>query len=160
MDVLDILSSEEACSGLFGMVRWRSGVHCPRCGSVRVRGHGNCGRGLRRYLCKDCGGTFNDKTGTLFQYSRLSLRKWFTLIPLFLALHGSVLSLSRLLGRSYTTVFKALRRLALRIGGELQPVGMSGGVERDEVYATPQVSREGTTAGAPDGSVVSLGVGA
>ncbi|MHA1209659.1 MAG: transposase [Candidatus Freyarchaeota archaeon] len=38
MDVLDILSSEEACSGLFGMVRWRSGVHCPRCGSVRVKG--------------------------------------------------------------------------------------------------------------------------
>jgi len=91
---------------------------------------------------------------------RLSLRGWFTLIFLFLALHGSVLSLSWLLGRSYTTVFEALRRLVLRMGGELQPVRMSGGVECDEVYATPRVSREGTTAGAPDGLVVSLGVGA
>jgi len=44
----------------------------------------------------------------------------------------------------------------LRIGGELQSVRMSGGVECDEVYATPRVSREGTTAGAPDGLVVSL----
>jgi len=37
MGLLDLLSSEEACSGLFRMVRWRSGVYCPRCGSRRVR---------------------------------------------------------------------------------------------------------------------------
>ncbi|MDJ0269263.1 MAG: hypothetical protein NXY59_01695 [Aigarchaeota archaeon] len=26
-----------------------------------------------RYLCRGCGGSFNDKTGTLLHYSRLSL---------------------------------------------------------------------------------------
>jgi len=46
MDLLDLLSSEEACSGRFRMVRWRSGVYCPRCGSRKVKGYGNCGRGL------------------------------------------------------------------------------------------------------------------
>ncbi|MHA1209660.1 MAG: hypothetical protein ACTSRF_10625 [Candidatus Freyarchaeota archaeon] len=96
----------------------------------------------------------------MFQSYRLSLREWFMLILFFLALHNSVLSLSWLLGRSYMTVFKALRRLVLRIGGELQPVRMSGGVECDEVYVTPRVSREGTTASASDGLVGSLGVGA
>jgi len=30
--VADLLSSEEAYSGLFKMVRWRSGVYCPRYG--------------------------------------------------------------------------------------------------------------------------------
>jgi transposase-like protein len=136
MNVLDILSSEEVCSKLFREIRWRNGPYCPRCGSRRLKGHGNYGQGLKRYLCKSCGRTFNDKTGTPFHHSRLSLKEWFTLILLFLALHNSALSLSWLLGRSYMTVFRALRRLTLRIGGELQPVRMSGAVECDELYVT------------------------
>ena len=90
---MDLLSSEDACSGLFRMVRWRSGVYCPKCGSRRVKGHGNYG-GLKRYMCKDCGRTFNDKTGTIFHYSRLSLREWFVLMLLFLGLNNSCLGLS------------------------------------------------------------------
>lgn len=136
MEVLDILSSEETCSKLFREIRWRDGTRCPRCGSTRLKGHGNYGEGLKRYRCKTCGRTFNDKTGTPFHYSRLSLREWFTLILLFLALHNSTLSLSWLLGRSYMTTFKALKKLVLCIGVELQPVKMSGAVECDELYIT------------------------
>jgi len=83
MDVLGLLSSEFACSRLFRAVRWRDGVYCSKCGSCRVMGHGNYGQGLRRYLCKACGRTFNDKTGTLFHYSRLSLRGWLIIMLLF-----------------------------------------------------------------------------
>jgi len=50
MDVLGILSSEEDCSGLFRGVRWVGGVFCPRCGSGRVKGHGNYGCGLKMYF--------------------------------------------------------------------------------------------------------------
>ncbi|MEM3587884.1 MAG: transposase [Candidatus Jordarchaeaceae archaeon] len=71
MEVLDILSSEETCSKLFREIRWRDGIRCPRCGSTRLKGHGNYGEGLKRYRCKTCGRTFNDKTGTPFHYSRL-----------------------------------------------------------------------------------------
>ncbi|RLI13963.1 MAG: hypothetical protein DRO43_05200 [Candidatus Hecatellales archaeon] len=74
MDVLDLLSNEEACSGLFRMVRWRSGVYCPRCGSIRVKGHGNYGLGLKRYMRKDCGRTFN-KTGTVFHYFQVEPKR-------------------------------------------------------------------------------------
>ena len=40
MDVLDLLSSEFACSRLFRAVRWRGGVYCPKCGSRSIKGHG------------------------------------------------------------------------------------------------------------------------
>jgi len=36
MDVLGLLSSEDACSGLFMGVRWVGALCCPRCGSGRV----------------------------------------------------------------------------------------------------------------------------
>jgi transposase len=135
MKILGLLSSEEACSRLFRMVRWRNGVRCPRCGSGRVKGHGNYGRGLKRYMCRACGRTFNDKTGTIFHYSRLSLREWFMLMLLFLGLHNSGLGLSWLLDRRYMPVFRALKRLMLSLRGP-QPVRMDGAVESDEVYVT------------------------
>jgi hypothetical protein len=137
MDILDLLSSEEACSRFFRAVRWRDGVRYPRCGSGRLKGHGNYGRGLKRHFCKSCGRTFNDKTGTIFHYSRLSLREWFMLMLLFLALHNSALGLSWFLDRSYMPIFKALKikalkRLMLSLREEAQPAKMDGaGVRRD-----------------------------
>jgi len=58
------------------------------------------------------------------------------LILLFLALHNSILSISWFLGRSYMTIFRALKKLILHIGEEMQPVKMSGDVECDELYVT------------------------
>jgi transposase-like protein len=31
---------------------------------------------FQRYLCENCGRTFNDKTGTIFAHSKIALRKW------------------------------------------------------------------------------------
>jgi len=75
---------------------------------------------------------FNDKTGTILHYSRLSLREWFMLMLLFLGLHNSGLGLSWLLDRSPMTVFKALRKLMLRLkDGKVE---FRGVVEVDELY--------------------------
>jgi len=75
---------------------------------------------------------FNDKTDTIFQYSRLSLREWFILMLLFLGLHNSSLGLSWLLDRSPMTVFKALRKLMFRLkDGRVE---FRGAVEVDELY--------------------------
>ncbi|MGC8948490.1 MAG: transposase [Thermoprotei archaeon] len=41
MEILTLLSSEEACSKLFRTIRWQNGIHCPRCSSRIVKGHGN-----------------------------------------------------------------------------------------------------------------------
>ncbi len=67
------LVSESAAANLLQQVRWRDGVECPRCRSdLKVRNGGY--REYQRYLCKNCGRTFNDKTGTIFAHSKLSLK--------------------------------------------------------------------------------------
>jgi len=74
----------------------------------------------------------NDKTGAIFHYnSRLSLREWFMLMLLFLALYNSGLGLSWLLDRSPMTIFKALRKLMLRL--RAGRVKLRGAVEVDEI---------------------------
>jgi transposase-like protein len=97
-----------------------------------VKGHGPYRHGLKRYKCKACKRTFNDKTGTIFHYSRLSLKEWFMLISLYLGLHNSCLSLSWLLERSYMTIFKALKKLILKLKFKL--LKMEGSIEIDETY--------------------------
>jgi len=132
MNVLDLLSSEIICSRIFRSIRWSSGVYCPRCNSRNIKSHEKYKHGLKRYFCKSCKRTFNDKTGTIFHYSRLSLREWFILILLFLGLHNSSLGLSWLLDRSPITIFKALKKLMLKL--RTRGVELKGAIEVDELY--------------------------
>jgi transposase-like protein len=44
-------------------VRFNSGLACIHCGSVRIKRNGKY-RSRQRYLCKDCGKTFNDLTAS------------------------------------------------------------------------------------------------
>ena len=84
-------------------------------------------------MCKVCRRTFNDKTGTIFHYSRLSLRAWLLLIIFLILTYTSINSISWLLDTSYMTVFRASRRLPKLD----QPIAeLQGEVEIDEVYQT------------------------
>jgi tetratricopeptide (TPR) repeat protein/transposase-like protein len=56
---------------------------CPYCGGERVHGHGRLpNRPERRYLCQECGGTFSDRTGTVFSHRNLPLSKLFQALKL------------------------------------------------------------------------------
>jgi transposase-like protein len=105
-EVLRFLSSEGECVALLRRVRRPDGVTCPICGSRGVIRWCRY-RDYQRYMYKVCRRTFNDKTGTIFHYSRLSLSAWLILI------HTSINSISWLLDTSYMTVFRASRRLLL-----------------------------------------------
>jgi transposase-like protein len=72
----------------------------------------------KRYFCKSCRGRFNDKAGTILHYSKLSLREWF--MPLLLELHNSSLGLSLLPDISHMKVFRALRKLMLKLKDEFR----------------------------------------
>ena len=54
-----------ATAELFRTVRWAHGVLCPHCKNNPVIKHGRYQKHIQRYLCKDCGRTFNDKTDTI-----------------------------------------------------------------------------------------------
>lgn len=48
---------------------------CVHCGSIHTKKHGKAS-GKQRYICKDCGKTFNRFTGTIMSHSRLSISQW------------------------------------------------------------------------------------
>lgn len=60
--------------------RFSSGLGCVHCGSTDVKRNGKY-RSRQRYLCKDCGKSFNDMTNTPFPGSRYP-EKWVKYIEL------------------------------------------------------------------------------
>ena len=72
------LMSEEECYKQ--LQRWPDGVvRCPFCGQDNIAGpwHTPWQKACHRYRCRTCGKSFNDRTGTLFEGSKLPLSAWF-----------------------------------------------------------------------------------
>ncbi len=81
----------------------------PRCRSdLTVRNGGY--RQYQRYLCKNCGRTFNDKTGTIFAHSKLPLKEWHFTIYVFLRFNTSIRQVEAELNLSYRTVERRVER--------------------------------------------------
>jgi len=80
---------ESAAADLLQQVRWRDGVECPRCCSDLTVRNGSY-RVYQRYLCENCGRTFNDKTGTIFAHSKMKLKEWYFTIYVFLRFNTSL----------------------------------------------------------------------
>jgi len=95
--------------------RWVNGVRCPRCGSCRVIRHGRLHYQpeFHRYLCRDCGGTFNDRTGTFLHYSRIGVDEF--VLEVLLLLYMSVSAVSKLMERSYRYCYKLFTRFLPRL---------------------------------------------
>jgi transposase-like protein len=125
--------SESAAADLLEQVDWRDGVECPRCRSdLRVR-NGSY-RAYQRYLCENCGRTFNDKTGPIFAYSKLSLTEWFLIIYFSLRFNVGIRQSEAELGRSYRTV-----RGRVECSGEAldaPSITVAGLVEINEAYVS------------------------
>ena len=121
--------SERRAANLLAQVRWRDSVYCPRWFRIR-----DSVRQLSRYLCKDCGRTFNDKTGTVFEHSAMPLRKWYLAVYTYVRLNTSIRQLHAELVVSYKTVYRRVQRF-LRALDAPRPQ-LEDPVELDELYVT------------------------
>ncbi len=81
--LLALFLDDPLCAYLVRLARWSDGVYCPSCYSRSIKRYGKYKRIFQRYYCYDCSHTFNDKTGTIFHYSHVSLSDWFLAIYLF-----------------------------------------------------------------------------
>lgn len=73
-------SSEDDCRNRLREWRWPNGFICDRCGSKKEP-YRNTNRNI--YQCKHCGYQASLTAGTIFQKTRLPLRRWFFMIYLF-----------------------------------------------------------------------------
>ena len=132
LELLEAFPDEQSCIDHLEVIRWDGNVVSPFQEDSKVY---NC-KG-NRYKCKDTGKYFNVKTGTLFEDSKIPLRKWFIAIYL-LCTHKKGLSSYQLaedLGVTQKTAWFMSQRIRSGLGlanDSIEP--MSGDIEVDETY--------------------------
>jgi transposase-like protein len=107
---------EALCARQLRGTRWPEQVRCPHCYSEEVTDLRQYMGVFQRYLCLACGRTFNDKTGTIFENSKVSLSAWARAAYL-LAADQPITAIAENVGVSYPT--------ALRITKELRKSSLS-----------------------------------
>jgi transposase-like protein len=124
-------NSEAKALSYLEKTRWGKTVTCPFCGSNNVK---RLKSEVKRHHCNSCKRHFSVLNGTIFEHTRLPMRKWFTLITLMLnAKQGiSAMNLKRNLNTSYKTCWYAAMRVRCAMIDdctELQNI-----VEMDEAF--------------------------
>ena len=75
-DLMDAFPDEQACVEHLRAIRWKDGEFCPHCGSTKIY----CFSDRKTFKCGDCRARFSIKVGTIFEDTKLPLRKWFVAI--------------------------------------------------------------------------------
>jgi transposase-like protein len=132
--LMEAYPDEESCVNHLERLRWPNGIICPCCGSSRkiyrvTRGF--------TFKCSDCQNQFSVRKGTIFEESRLPLRKWFAAAWLITSNRKGIAStqLAREIGVTQKTAWFMLGRLreVARSMGEFGGP-LDGTVEADETY--------------------------
>jgi transposase-like protein len=75
-DLMDAFPDEQSCIDHLRSIRWRDGEFCPYCGDNRVYHFSD----RKTFKCGACRQRFSIKVGTIFEDTKLPLRKWFMAI--------------------------------------------------------------------------------
>ena len=67
---------EQSCIDHLSSLRWKDGEFCPYCGSAKIYHFSD----RKTFKCSDCRQRFSIKVGTVFEDTKISLRKWFAAI--------------------------------------------------------------------------------
>jgi transposase-like protein len=74
--LFEAFPDEQSCLNHLRSIRWRDGEFCPHCGGMRIYHFSD----RKTFKCGDCRERFSIKVGTIFQDTKLPLRKWFAAI--------------------------------------------------------------------------------
>lgn len=74
--IMEVFSDEQVCIDHLRAICWKNGAYCPHCGSIKVYHFSDS----RTHKCGECRQRFSIKVGTIFEDTKLPLRKWFMAI--------------------------------------------------------------------------------
>jgi transposase-like protein len=134
---LSTLLDEAKCFELIRQHRWPDGTHCPECESRAVirNGHDERQPHRQRYLCKGCGGRFDDLTGSVLAGHHQPLRVWVLCLYL-MGLNLSNRQIAEELGLCASDVQAMTEHLRHGLVSRTPSATLQGEVEIDEVYVT------------------------
>lgn len=124
---------EQTAIDHFTAIRWKQGAFCPPCGSSRLIHHFS---DRRTHKCGDCRKRFSIKVGTIFEDSKIELRKWFMAIWLITAHKKGIAStqLATDIGVTQKTAWFMTHRLRHAIKTRSFNRPLEGEVEADETF--------------------------
>jgi transposase-like protein len=76
IQMMEVFADEETCINHLRSIRWKNGAFCPHCNSTRIYNFSD----NKTNKCGDCCQKFSIKIGTIFEDSKIPLRKWFMAI--------------------------------------------------------------------------------
>ena len=132
--------TDQQCHAFLVQVRWNGRPQCPSCGNNEM----NYYLSLRNiYKCSSCYKQFSVTQGTIFERSKIPLKKWFLAIYLFTTSKRGISScqLAKWIGTRQKTAWFMLQRLREALKEENNIV-LSGIVEADETFIYPKVRRD------------------
>jgi transposase-like protein len=131
-EMMQAFADEQVCIDHLRAIRWADGAYCPYCGGKRVYHFSD----RRNHKCGECRQRFSIKVGSIFEDSKVPLKKWFMAIWLITSHKKGVTSaqLARDIGVTQKTAWFMLHRLrhATQTGTFNKP--LEGAVEVDETY--------------------------
>ena len=71
-DLMEAFPDEQSCIDHLRAIRWKDGEFCPHCGDNRIYSFSD----RKTFKCGGCGDHFSIKVGTIFENTKLPLRKW------------------------------------------------------------------------------------
>lgn len=132
LELVTAIPDEQAAIDHFTAIRWKNGAFCPYCGSLRVYHFSD----KRTHKCGDCRQRFSIKVGTIFEDTKLPIRKWLMAIWFITSHKKGIAStqLARDLKVTQKTAWFMMHRLrhAARTRSFNRPLG--GKVEVDETF--------------------------
>lgn len=135
LEIVEYFKDEKTAIDYLTFYRWKNNINCPRCRCEKVY---NFSDG-KRFKCASCRQQFTAKVGTIFEDSKIPLRKWFIAIYLITSHKKGISShqLARDLKVTQKTGWFMLHRIrfGLSQGSFEMPLGTdSGEIEIDETF--------------------------
>ena len=129
---MEMYRTEEDCQRALFQHRWPDGYRCPRCGHDRAYAH----KKRPLFQCRACRHQTSVTAGTIFEGTRVALKKWFLAIYLLAATKKPLSSaeLGRQLGVASQTAWTMRRKIMHAMSRRRGELMLAGVVEMDESY--------------------------
>jgi transposase-like protein len=136
IEVIEYFSDEQKCLNYLMVQRFDGAITCPHCGGSKIY----CFSDGMRYKCSSCRQQFTAKVGTIFEGSKIPMKKWFTAIYLVTSHKKGVSShqLARDIKVTQKTGWFMLHRIrfALGQGSFDMPLGGEGVIVESDTTIT------------------------
>lgn len=132
-ELMEHFTTEEKCVNHLAHIRWQGKPTCPYCDHDHAYEMNVTGRG-KRWKCAECRKQFSVRVGTVFEESKIPLKKWFVAIYLITSHKKGISShqLARDLKVTQKTAWFLLHRVRHCYAPDLEI--FTGPVELDETW--------------------------